>query len=351
MLQSLYDLCLGKLDSLLERFSGRPEKGEAVSFQRHLGDPRKILLIPGESLAALTLGSVFIKATAERFPRAEVCVLTDPENACLLEHLDRVRAIACEHRGSHYLEGDFRKTAARLQEENFDWAVNLSFAAGRAETMLTHLSGARVRTGMPMPSSARYYNFLLKNPPEDTLYVARFAHLFRALQVPGPFQSAEPVIHPTDEEETRAELFLRHRRRQRNGQEFVAFCPAWKPGQKALVQNLQNFTAELTRSFSPFNLVVASNLVPENESDKLDNFNTYVHRFNNLRNMVAALKACERVVTNSTGIACLVGRLGTAVELYGFDREYIARLDKSDLKNIRLHNGWSMDHLVKQPTP
>ena len=349
MPQSVYDICLGNLDRLMERFFRRPEAGEAVSFRQHLADPRKILMIPGESLAGLVLGSVFIHATIEHFPQAEVCVLTDPESACLLEHLERVRAIPCERRGSHYLESDFRKTAARLKEENFDWAVNISYASGRSETMLTHLSGAKVRTGMPTPSSSPYYNFLLKTTPDEPLYVERFSRLFRALQIPGPFPAAAPVIQPSAEERAKAALFVHQRRRPGKGEVFTAFCPAWKAGQRSLVQNLQNLAAELPRSPNPFNLVIVSNLVPENETDKFGPFNSYTYRFNNLRDMVAALNACDRVVTNSTGIACLLSRLGTAVDLFGYDSNYLARIDKPDLKNIRLLSTWTADHLVKQP--
>ncbi|MCE5272990.1 hypothetical protein LLH00_17060 [bacterium] len=350
MLEPFYDRLLAKLDSLLERFFRRPEETEAVSFQRHLGDPHKILLVPGESLDDLALAAVFIRATAERFPKAEVCVLTAPDQACLLENLGRVRAIGREHRGSHYLEGDFHKTTTLLQKENFDWAVNLSFDSARGETMIVQHSGARVRTGIPTVLSSRHYNLLLKTPPSDTLYLERMSHLFRALQVNGPFESSRPVIQPTAEELEKAVLFIRHRRRQAAGGSFIVCVPSWRPGQKSLVQNLQAFLTELTHAHDPINLVIASNLVPENESDKLEPFSACVHRFNNLRNMLAALQASDKVVTNNAGVACLVSRLGTAVDLFGFDREYLDRLDKPDLKGIRLHNSWKAEQLVAQPT-
>jgi ADP-heptose:LPS heptosyltransferase len=350
MFASFYDWLLAKLDNLLERFFRRPEESEAVSFQRHLGDPRKILLVPGDSLIDLVLSSEFITATAARFPKAEVCVLTDPDHVCLLEHLERVRAIGREHRGSHYLESDFRKTTSLLQEEHFDWAVNMSFDSARGETMIVQHCGARVRTGIPTAASSNHYNLLLKNPPSEELYQERMKHLFGMLQVNGPFEPASAVLRPTAEEDEKAALFIRHRRHQSKSGDFIICVPAWRPGQKSLVQNLHGLLTELTRSHDPFNLVIASNLVPENESDKLEPFNAFVHRFNNLRNMVAALKASDRVLTNSTGVACLVSRLGVAAELFGFDREYLTRLDKPDLKGIRLHNSWNPERLAAQPT-
>jgi ADP-heptose:LPS heptosyltransferase len=347
MFASLLDKLMVKIDTLLERFYRHPEEREAISFRRYITDPRKILLIPGENLADLALTAPFISPTLERFPQVEVCVLVPPLQACLIEDIGRVRAIPCPHRSSHSLDTHFRKITSALQQENFDWAVNMSFSSARPEALLTYYSGAKIRTGLPSAGSEIYYNLIIKDLPAENGFIERFSHLFRALQVSGPFETAAPLIKPTEQESSQAALFLRHRKRETAGGKFAGCVMECSAGQKSLVQNLHDFMTNLTRSLGPYNQLIASNLIPDEEKTRLEALSAYVHQFKNLRNMLATLALCDKVITNSVGLACLAGRLGARVELLETDKSFSPRLEPADRKNISLFN--SKDGLFAQP--
>jgi len=336
MTNNLLENILVKTDNLIERIFHRQEEREAISFRTYLTHPRKILFIPGENLADLVLSSGFITATAKRFPRAEICILVPQEHVCLLENFPRVRAIVYGNRSTHPFDVNFRRVAAALQEENFDWAVNLTFDAGRAEGLITYHSGAKILTGLPTPETERYYNLIIKKTPDESRFRERFSHLFRILQVEGPIKLTSKVIRLTDQELERGARYIRMRKSRRRTQGFIACVPEWRAEQKALVRNLQKLLDQLSESFDPNKLLVAANLAPEDQISKWENISAHMHIFANLRNMLSSLAACDKVITNSIGLTCLLGSLGVTVGLITTDEENLSRLNKSDLKNIRI---------------
>jgi len=336
MSNSLLENILVKTDNLFGRIFHRQEEKETVSFRTPLTDPRKILLIPGEKLADLVLSSAFITTTKARFPQAEVCILVPREYACLLENMPRVRAIEYGNRSSHPFDVNFRRVAGVLQQEKFDWAVNLNFDAGRAEGLITYHSGAKIQTGLPFPETERFYNLIIKKLPDEPRFRERFSHLFRVLQVRMPLKPVPYCIRLTDQELERGAKYVHMRKARRKKQAFIGCAPEWRAEDKALVRNLQKLLDRLSESFEPTRLLVAANLAPEDQIGKWENIAAHMHIFANLRNMLASLAACDKVITNSVGAACLLGSLGLVVGLIPTDKASISRLNKSDLRNIRI---------------
>jgi ADP-heptose:LPS heptosyltransferase len=336
MSNSLLDSILVKTDVLFERIFHRREEKETISFRNHLTDPRRILFIPGESPADLVLLSDFIKATLRKFSQAKIHILVPREQACLFENIPRVIASEYSNRSSHPFEANFRRVAANLQQENFDWAVNLSFNAGRAEALITYHSGAKIHTGVPTPETERYYNLVIKKVPDEQEFRKRFSHLFRVLQVELPSKHSANLIRLTDEELDRGAKYVRLRKSRRRSGGFIACVPEWRATEKTLVRNLQKLLERLTSSLDPTRLMVAANLAPEEQISKWENISAYVHNFANLRNMLSSLAACDKVVTNSVGVACLLGSFDVKVGLIPTDEENISRMSNYDLKNIRI---------------
>jgi len=347
MVSSLLENILTRTDTLLERFFHPPENEQTVSFRQYLTAPRKILLIPGENLADLVLSLGFVLPLLKKFPQVEIFMLVPPEQACLIKNIPRLRPVECDHRSSYTFDGVFRKTASKLRLEKFDWSVNLTYS-GRPEALLTYYSGAVIRTGLSNCENDKYYNLIVRNIPEQASFVKRFGALFRALQIEGPFDSISTFIKPDDTERLRAEHFLRRRKSSRNQGKFTGCAFEWRPGQKKVERYLHNFIEGLIVQIDPLHLLIAGNLVPPDDLRKWTNITAYTYNFNDLKQMIAVLSLCDKVVTNSTGLACVLGRLGTRVSLLETDTEYISRLDRKDLANIQIFKSDNNDTTLKQ---
>ncbi|MBN2289753.1 MAG: hypothetical protein JXQ83_10510 [Candidatus Glassbacteria bacterium] len=336
MSNSLLESILVKTDDLFERIFHRQQEKETVSFRTHLTDPRKILLIPGQNLEDLVLSFDFIQAVRNRFPRAEVCILVPRKHFCLLENIPGIREVEYGNRSLHPFDVHFRRVAAALQKENFDWAVNLSFNGGRAEALITYHSGAKVQTGLPTPETERFYNLLIKKLPDEPHFRERFNHLFRVLQVRKPLKPTANFIQLSEEELDRGAKYVRMRKSRKKSGGFIGCAPEWQAEEKTLVRNLQKFIEKLTAELEPTELLVAANLAVDEQINKWENISAHMHIFANLRNMLSSLAACERVITNSIGLACLLGSTGTTVGLIPTNKAILSRLTYSDLKNIRV---------------
>ena len=344
---TLLENILVKTDSLLERIFHNPQDQEPVSFRRYLTDPRKILFVPGENLTELVLGLTFVSPTLEKFPRAEISILVNPELACLLDNVERVNVITCGHRSPHSFDPGLRKMFSQLQEENFDLAVNLS-CSGRSDALLTYNSGAKIRTGLPLPDNEKYYNLIVKNIPPQGSFTRRFACLFRALQVEGPFEPPGTVIQFTRQEHLRAEQFLRRRKSSRDDGDFIGCILEWDSSQKKMEQLLHTLLEELINELDPFHLLIAGDRMPSPVLQKYSSLTASTHLFNDLRQMLAVLAACDKVITNCVGFACLLARLGTRVGLFPTEPEHISHLGESNLENIQILQGDKGEFPLKQ---
>ena len=335
MVSALLENLLVKTDTLLERLFYQARQREPVSFSRYLTDPRKILLVAGENLAGFILSFHFIEPLLEKFPEAEIWIVVRPEEACLIENHKRVQIIPWGPRSLHTFDSQYRKTAAVLREESFDWAINLSFS-GRPEALLTYHSEAKIRTGLNTPDNERYYNLIVKNIPPEPGFLRQFGGLFRALHVEGPQQSGPSPIRLTDAELHRGKQFVRQRKSLRTEGQFIGFIPEWRPGLKSVERLLQGIISRLIRQFDPMHLLIAGNLAPADELRKLSEISPYTFFFDDLRHMFSSLASCDRLITNSIGAAITLASLGGSVELVVTDEKYLARLAAEELDKIRI---------------
>ncbi len=335
MVAGLLDNILTRTDNLFEKML-RPPGQEVVSFRDHLSRPRKILLIPGVELLELIQALGFVPPLLEQFPQAEVHLLVAPEQGCLLEGLERVRPVACGCRNRFSFGSGFRRVAAALREGRFDWALNLT-NSGRAELLLTRYSGARIRTGLACEEDDSYYNLIVRNIPAASSLPEQVAALFQALHVRPPLRSGLELLAPTADDRERAAHFLRRRKSARSRDCFIGCALELPPGKAARLERpLQAFIAGLTARLDPLHLLIAGNLVPEDQLRKLAASEPYLHCFPDLRQLVAVLAACDRVLTNSVGLAWLLGRMEVPVGLLG-DPSRIERLPgEADRSRIRV---------------
>ncbi|MFH1069308.1 MAG: hypothetical protein V1794_06760 [Candidatus Glassbacteria bacterium] len=314
---------LVKTDSLIEKIFRFPQEKQPVSFSRYLTAPRKILLIPGATLADVYLVGGFIPPLANKFPEAQIFLLVNQEHQCLVDETERIKTIAVDHRSPHQFDGEFRRTINRLRSEEFDWAVNLT-VSGRAEALLTGYSAARIRIGVPGDECEKYYNLIVRNTSPGGDFVDIFGHLFRALLLEQPCDPGFKTFKFTEAENKRARQFLRHRRSARTGGEFRVLLPYWTSGGKGVERLLQKLAGELTAGLDPLHLLIAANMVAFEELRKWVGVEQYLYEFDDLRSMFATLSFCDRVLTNNAGAACILAGLGTKVGLIATGGEEIA---------------------------
>jgi len=347
MSTGLLENILTRTDTLLERFLRPPEDEQPVSFRQYLTDPRKILLIPGENLVDLLCLLDFIPLTLERFPLAELLVLVHPEHAGLIENIPRVRPVTLSHRSPHTFDSVFRKTVAAFRLEKLDWALNLT-ESGRAETLLAYHSGAKIRIGLTNDQDKRYYNLIVKSIPEKGNFFQKVSSLFQAFQIKGPYKSGQSLFQLTDEERARAEHFLKRRKSARSRGNFIGCALELRPNQKKLERSLQVFIEGLIAHLDPLHLLIAETLVPVDIQRKWTNIKAYTYHFNDMKQMIAVLTACDKVITNSVGLACILGRLGAKVGLMIIDREDISRLNQADMANIQIISAEDREFPIQQ---
>ena len=337
MVSALLENLLVKTDTLLERIFYQPHEQAPVSFSQYLTDPHKILLVAGENLAGFILSFQFIAPLLEKFPEAEIWIVVRPEEACLIGDHARVHQVSWGPRSLHTFDSQYRKTAALLSEEGFDWAINLSFS-GRPEALLTYQSAAKIRTGLNTLDNERYYNLIVKSIPPESGFLSQFGSLFRALHVESPRQSI-PTIHLTKGELNRGKQFVRQRKNPRSEGQFIGFIPEWRPGLKSVERLLQGIISRLIRQLDPMHLLIAGNLAPADELRKMSEISSYTFFFDDLRHMFSSLASCDRLITNSIGAAIALAGLGCNVELVVTDEKYLSRLAAEELEKIRIIRG------------
>ncbi|MEA2062619.1 MAG: hypothetical protein U9P14_02870, partial [Gemmatimonadota bacterium] len=336
MSNSLIESVLARTDTLLEKLFHRQDKKKSISFRTYLTGPGKILLIPGKSLSDLVFSFDFITATAERFPGAEVYVLVDARYACLMDNIPRVRCIEFENRKLHLYDGSLRKITLVLQHEEFDWAVNLSSGTSRSEGLITSSSGAKIHTGLPIPNAERYYNLIINPPRGNYGFRESLNHLFRALQIEKMPGSRQAGVLFTEQELKRGAGYVSMRKGRRKKHALAAFAPAWQEDEKALVRNLHEFYVQLSGSLDSSRMLVTANLAPDDQIADWENSAGLTHRFASLRNAIVAMACCNRVITNSVGLACLLVPFEVPVGLIPTDETEVARLNEDELKRIQV---------------
>lgn len=340
MSNGLLDNILVKTDSLLEKMFSRPGSRETVSFRSVLSNPDKILLIPEDKLLDLVESYPFLEALRGCYPNAEIAVITGAGMSSILQGDSAIRAIEYSRRSLHPFDSDFRRKASEIKHAGFDIAINLSRGGRRCEDLLISASEAKIRTGIPYPSSEKYYNLIVRARYEELSYFEKYSNLLNSML--GDFK-ADPnasILVLNESEKSRGESFVRKRiSGMLNNKKLLAAAFEMNDkngrdsaGTISLINNLH------TR-FLPTQLIQCANLIDNNVLGKCENTDAFVHRFDTLREMLAVLGACDTVLTNSPGLAILVSRLKVNCAFLGLERNLLNNIDKASHGEIEFIGG------------
>jgi len=165
----------------------------------------RILLVRLRQIGDVVFTTPAIRALRQRFPDAHLTYLVEPAAAPIVRgnpHLNRV--LVSERRtGVGGWLADLGLGRA-LRRERYDLAID--FHGGPRASMLTWLSGARVRIGYDIPGRAWMYTTRVARPRELRARhsVENQWDLLAALDIPRPDPSAHPVEMSRDEDAARS---------------------------------------------------------------------------------------------------------------------------------------------------
>lgn len=107
---------------------------------------KKILIIDLAFIGDVILAGPLTRAVRQRWPQAEICMLTVPLTKPVAEMLPAIdRAIAYDKKGMHQGLGGMWKMARELRREQFDLAICMNFALRGA--VVARLAGIPYRLG------------------------------------------------------------------------------------------------------------------------------------------------------------------------------------------------------------
>lgn len=107
---------------------------------------KKILIIDLAFIGDVILAGPLTRAVRQRWPQAEICMLTVPLTKPVAEMLPAIdKAIAYDKKGVHQGLGGMWKMAGELRREHFDLAICMNFALRGA--MVARLAGIPYRLG------------------------------------------------------------------------------------------------------------------------------------------------------------------------------------------------------------
>jgi ADP-heptose:LPS heptosyltransferase len=159
----------------------------------------KILLVRLREIGDVVFTTPAIRAVRRRFPHAHLTYLVEPAAAPVVAgnpHIDHLIVLP-RRRGLRGMLADFA-FARELRRTRFDLAID--FHGGPRASLLTWLSGARVRVGYMVAARSWMYTRRVHRPrglrPRHS--VENQWDLLAALEVPPPTRDADPVEMPID---------------------------------------------------------------------------------------------------------------------------------------------------------
>lgn len=163
-------------------YRGRPCEGPAVSIAGLLKDPRKILIIPELCAGGLFLGAPKFRAIRNRYPKAEVSLLTDARREYIAREMPFVDDVILCSEFAIPMGTKLRDLVDRLRRREFDIALCFGSPESFRPAYLCYRSGGRLRVGFHT-EEVPFFNFRIV-PRKDVRYEGdRLSLLLRTLDI------------------------------------------------------------------------------------------------------------------------------------------------------------------------
>ncbi len=168
--------------AVLSFYRGRLCEGPAVSIASLLENPHKILIIPELCAGGLFLGAPKFRAIRNRYPRAEVSLLTDARREYIAREMPFVDDVILCNDFVVPVGARLRDLGERLQRREFDIALCFGSPESFRPAYLCYRSGGKLRVGFHT-EDVPFFNFRIV-PQRDVRYEAdRLSLLLRTLDI------------------------------------------------------------------------------------------------------------------------------------------------------------------------
>ena len=168
--------------AVLSFYKGRLCEGPAVSIASLLENPRKILIIPELCAGGLFLGAPKFRAIRNRYPRAEVSLLTDARREYIAREMPFVDDVILCNDFVVPVGTRLRDLGERLQRREFDIALCFGSPESFRPAYLCYRSGGKLRVGFHT-EDVPFFNFRIV-PQRDVRYEGdRLSLLLRTLDI------------------------------------------------------------------------------------------------------------------------------------------------------------------------
>lgn len=174
--------CRRLVRTMASFYRGRSSEGPAISIAGLLEDPRKILIIPELCAGGLFLGAPKFRAIRNRYPRAEVSLLTDARREYIAREMPFVDDVILCNDFLVPIGTKLRDLIERLQRREFDLALCFGSPDSFRPAYLCYQSGGKLRVGFHT-EEVPFFNFRIV-PQGDVRYEGdRLSLMLRTLDI------------------------------------------------------------------------------------------------------------------------------------------------------------------------
>lgn len=168
--------------AILWFYRGRTCEGPAISIAEVLENPRKILIIPDLRAGGLFLGAPKFRAIRNRYPRAEISLLTDARREYVAREMPFIDDVILCNDLLLPVGTKLRDLVGRLQRREFDVALCFGAPDCLLPGYLCYKSGAQLRVGFHA-AEIPFFNFRIIPRKEPCYEADRLSLLLRTLDI------------------------------------------------------------------------------------------------------------------------------------------------------------------------
>jgi len=264
---------------------------------------KNILILKWGALGDLIMATSTIRAVRENFPDAKIMMFTNLLMRELLpEGLFVDEYVFLKKSGRHVDESFFKQLLCirKLRKRKFDIAIDLKWKSERA-SVLTYLSGAKIRVGYWEKFIHRCYTHTLKHPIGGYHEVHRNLDVIKLIGL--KIKDENPVVYVSDTDKKFADDFFVHN--SLNKENVVCIHPgASKPNRAWLPERFCEIAKRLTEKYNVMILLTWG----ANEKELVNGIaeqlggNAYVSpRTESIGQLAALIQNCRMFISVCTG--------------------------------------------------
>jgi ADP-heptose:LPS heptosyltransferase len=295
----------------VERFVGRREGVESLSFGTSLDGTRDILLASAHELTDLLAVVPAARSLKKRFRLARVHVLASGQAAEVLAGRPEIfHVIAWNPDHEPILSLEFLRQVRKLREQPFDVAIAIDGGDARLARVITALSGAKLRVGVHPEGADPALNLVVSMPAGKGYRPVQSLEFLAFLGIPR--EELSPGWQITDADRRYTERLLALRRWGRRGP-LVGVDPAFgRGGVRPSIEKLAWTIEKLVETRGAVPLVLSDDLAGLAVRDLRAALKTPPLEIpvRGIRDVLALTRCCDAFIAGNTNLFHIAVALG-----------------------------------------